>query len=117
MKVEKENITLKEDRTAMRNILLKYVLSAKNHIVSWKLSGNPVHRRTGTLARSVQEKRINDLEYELGSYGVEYASKLEYNPRFAKYNRWFAGGVEEALSGVNTEKEQERIIKTLGGRK
>ena len=113
MKIDLQTIFLQADTREMGNALLDIVLKAKNHIVGWKLSGKPVHRRTGTLARSIQEKRLGDLEYELGSYGVVYAETLEYHPRYAKYNYWFAGGVEEALSGIDTEKKQYRIVKTL----
>ena len=93
--------------------LLDVVLKCKNHIVGWKLSGNPVRRRTGTLARSIQERKLNDLSYELGSYGVEYAAKLEYNTIYYKYNRWFAGGIEEALKDVDTTKFEIEIAKNI----
>jgi len=102
--------SVKED---VEKSLLDVVLKCKNYIVGWKLSGNPVRRRTGTLARSIQERKSGDLSYELGSYGVEYAAKLEYNTIYYKYNRWFAGGIEEALKDVDTTKIEVEIAKDI----
>lgn len=63
----------------------------RNEIVLNKLSGNPVHRRSGNLADSVSVNRKGEKEIEVGSFGVEYGKYLERSPRFHKY-RWLKPG-------------------------
>lgn len=64
----------------------------RNEIVLNKLSGNPVHRRSGTLADSVSVNKIPaEKTIEVGSFGVEYGKYLEISPRFVKY-RWLSTG-------------------------
>ncbi len=60
----------------------------RNEIVLNKLSGNPVHRRTGNLANSVSVNKIpHEKAIEVGSFGVAYGKSLEYSPRYHRY-RW-----------------------------
>ncbi len=105
-------------RDAMKREFLGFVLQAKNHVVNWKLSGHPVRRRTGTLARSIQERKINDFEYELGSYGVAYAARLNYGSDRKRYNYWLESGVVEAFQkkDIVAEEKAKNIIKDLLGR-
>lgn len=66
----------------------------RNEIVLNKLSGNPVHRRTGNLANSIAVKR-NSNGIEVGSFGVSYAKTLEYSDKFKKY-RWLKPSLIDA---------------------
>jgi hypothetical protein len=88
----------------------------KNAIVLNRLSGNPVHRRTGNLANSINYAKITNGKYEVGSMtingaGLPYAYYLEHSPRFVKY-RWLVSG---AMTGIDEAKEQFDLI--LGAKK
>jgi hypothetical protein len=83
----------------------------RNAIVMNRLSGNPVHRRTGNLANSINYAKITNGKYEVGSMaingaGLPYAYYLEYSPRFAKY-RWLVSG---AQTGFDEAKKQFDLV-------
>lgn len=73
---------------ALNDALYTASNEVRNEIVSNKLSGNPVHRRTGNLANSVSVHRLpGEKAVEVGSFGVSYGKILETSTRFKKY-RW-----------------------------
>lgn len=84
---------------AIDKSLFAFSNSLRNSIVRGKLSGNPVKRRTGNLANSIAVHRTNEKQYEVGSYGVRYAKRLEYG--YDGRYRWLKTGYidskEEAL--------------------
>lgn len=67
-----------EVRESIRREIEKQAINLQRHIVQDKLSGNPLHRRTGDLSRSVYYKVLDSgLTGQVGA-NTPYAARQEY---------------------------------------